>query len=76
MSYISRSLSQGEEILLRAHLHWCCFLGEWLFTLLTAGVAAILFLQFQELSQVGQYTLTGFLALMSYWTVHKWLIIL
>ena len=76
MSYISRSLSQGEEILLRAHLHWCCFLGEWLFTLLTVGVAAVLFLQFQELSQVGQYALTGFLALMSYWTVHKWLVIL
>jgi len=76
MSYISRSLSQGEEILLRAHLHWCCFLGEWIFTLMTAGVAAILFLQFQQLSQELQYGLTAFLALMTYWTVRKWLIIL
>ena len=60
MSYISRSLSQGEEILLRAHLHWCCFLGEWIFTLMTAGVATILLLQFEQLPVPQQYGLTAF----------------
>ncbi|MBP5352155.1 MAG: PH domain-containing protein [Alphaproteobacteria bacterium] len=35
MSYIQNSLSQGEEILLRAHLHWICFIDEFLFSLFT-----------------------------------------
>lgn len=77
MSYISQSLSQGEEICLRAKLHWCCFLGEWFFTILTLAVGSIFLLTYQDLTEpLAVYGLAGFTLLMGYWTIRKWFKIL
>ena len=76
MDYISKSLSQGETVLLRAHLHWRCFLEEYFLTLLSIGVTAVFLLQYHALEPIVRYGLMAFAGLMIYWTIHKWIIIL
>ena len=73
MSYITGSLSKGEEIQLRAHLHWHCFLDEWIFTLLTVFLGlAYIFLQPLLVDPILKYGFIGFMALECLWVLHKW----
>ena len=76
MDYISKTLSQGETVLLRAHLHWRCFLEEYFLTLLSAAVTALFLLQYHTLEPIAKYAQMAFIGLMIYWTIHKWIIIL
>lgn len=77
MSYITNSLSQGEEIKLRVHLHWYCFLDEWIFTLLTVFLILVyVFIQHLLVDPMLRFGFIGFIALEIFWVLHKWIDVL
>ncbi|MBO6282048.1 MAG: PH domain-containing protein [Alphaproteobacteria bacterium] len=77
MSYVTSSLSQGEEIKLRAHLHWHCFLDEWFFTLVTVFLIWIYDIVQPVLTEPAvNYGFIGFIALDVLWILNKWIDVL
>ena len=77
MSYITSSLSQGEEIQLRIHLHWLCFLDEWVITFISIFLILIYeVIQPMLVDPVLRYECMGLIALTVFWTLHKWIDVL
>lgn len=73
MGYITNSLSQGEEIKLRAHLHWYCFFDEYIFTLFTIILIEI-YINIEPLlvNPVLKCGFIGLIFLESCWVLHRW----
>lgn len=77
MSYVTGSLSQGEEIRLRAHLHWHCFVDECFFTLVTIFLFGIYDMVEPALTNpTVKFALIGFFILDVLWLLNKWIDVL
>ena len=77
MSYITNSLSQGEEVQLRIHLHWLSFLDEWVFTFISIFLVLIYeVIQPMLADSILRYECIGLIALTVLWALHKWIDVL
>ena len=77
MSYITNSLSQGEEVCLRIHLHWLSFVDEWVFTFITIFLVLIYeVIQPMLVDSILRYECIGLIALTVLWSLHKWIDVL
>jgi hypothetical protein len=51
MSYIDRSLGEGERIIARAHFHWLYDVVSWAALVIAMAVAVSVFITFQDLNR-------------------------